>query len=190
MEEKERDRGSSGNGDRAEIIKFASDSKVFDGRQLKNMKKLVLGPISILAVLLLIPAGHATSLVPISGGFVTTVNSQTVNQFGTILIISEHFSLAFTGSLVGTTAGKATIVVNLNTGNGVFFGTQTFTGTFLTSSGTLLMTFSATFAGTSFQGTFAAYGGTAGLTNVVGHGTITGTVNVSGSYSGQLTSPA
>jgi hypothetical protein len=151
--------------------------------------KPILGLFSLLVLLLLVPAGHATTLVPISGGFTTTVNSLTSTQFGTTLIIKESFSLAFTGSLVGTTIGTATIIVDTTTGNGVFFGTQTFTGTFEGSSGTVQIAFSASFIGPNFNGQFAVFDGTNGLANVHGQGAITGIVNVSGSYTGLLTSP-
>jgi uncharacterized protein DUF3224 len=149
----------------------------------------ILGLFSLLAVLLLVPVGQATSLVPISGGFTTTVNSATSTQFGTTLSIKESFSLTFTGSFVGTTIGTATIIVDTTTGNGIFFGTQTFTGTFDGSSGTLQIAFSASFTGPSFNGQFAVFGGTSGLANVRGQGTLTGIVNVNGSYTGLLTSP-
>ena len=66
----------------------------------------------------------------------------------------------------------------------MFFGSQTFTGTVLTASGTAQLVFSATFAGSNFQGQSTIFGGTDGLTNLHGQVTIQGIVNVNGSYSG------
>src|SRR6267143_240216 len=138
----------------------------------------------LVAPLLLLPLGHATAIVPSSGDFTTTVTSETISQVASIVTIDEHFSLAITGTLSGITAGTATVIVNLKTGTGVFFGMQTFTGTVLTASGTVQLSFSATFVGSNFQGQFALFGGTGGLTNLHGQGSIQGIVHVSGSYSG------
>jgi Protein of unknown function (DUF3224) len=79
--------------------------------------------------------------------------------------------------------------VDTTTGKGAFFGTQTFTGTFDGSSGTLQIAFSASFKGCGFQGHFAVFSGTTGLSNVYGQGAITGIGNVNGSYTGLLASP-
>ncbi len=115
------------------------------------------------------------------------MTSETISQVDSIVTIHEHFSLAITGTLSGTTAGTATVIVNLKTGMGVFFGMQTFTGTVLTASGAVQLSFSATFVGSNFQGQFALFGGTGGLTNLQGQGSIQGIVNGSGSYSGFVT---
>ena len=156
-------------------------SKIGDERKTK---KSVLITLSLLVPLFLPTVGHAQSTLPASGNFTTTVTSETVSQVDNILTIHEHFSLALSGTLSGTTEGTATVIVNLSTGNGVFFGSQTFTGTVLTASGTAQLVFSATFVGSNFQGQSTIFGGTDGLTNLQGQVAIQGIVNVSGSYSG------
>jgi hypothetical protein len=154
---------------------------------LEKMMRRIPLLISLLTPLLLLPVGHGQSLTPASGNLVTTVTSETVSQVDNIVTIHEHFTLAISGTLSGTTDGTATVIVNLGTGNGVFFGTQTLTGTVLQHSGTVQLEFSATFVGNSFQGQSTLYGGTGGLTNLNGHVTIQGIINVSGSYSGFVT---
>ena len=150
----------------------------------KKTKKSVLLTLSLLVPLFLLPSGHAQSTLPANGSFSTTVTSETVSQVDSILIIHEHFSLLLTGTLSGTTAGTATIIVNLSTGQGVFFGSQTFKGTVLTASGTAQLVFSATFVGSNFNGQSTIFGGTGGLSNLHGEVSLQGIVNVSGSYSG------
>jgi hypothetical protein len=102
-------------------------------------------------------------------------------------ITKENFGLCFTGAFNGITQGKVTIVVNLSTGNGIFSGQNTFTGTVTTSSGTssgtILVPFSATFTGGSFRGPYSLYGGTGGLNDLGGFGTIQGSLTTfSGTY--------
>jgi len=102
-------------------------------------------------------------------------------------ITKENFGLCFTGAFNGITQGEVTIVVNLSTGNGIFFGQNTFTGTVTTSSGTssgtILVPFAATFSSGNFQGPYTLYGGTGGLKGLSGSGTIQGSLTTfSGTY--------
>ena len=149
--------------------------------------------LSLLAPLLLLPLGHG-SVFPGSGTFAqTAVNSVTVTQVDDIQIIHESFDLVFTGAFTGTTIGTTTIIINLKTGTGTFSGQNTFTGTVTTSSGTasgtLQAPFSATFVGNNFNGQYTLFGGTGGLTNVEGKGSIQGSLSPSfvGTYSGFFT---
>ena len=153
----------------------------------RKTNKSVLLTLSLLAPLLMLPIGHAQSILPANGNFTTTVTSETVSQVDNILTIHEHFSLLLTGTLSGTTTGTATVIVNLSSGEGLFFGSQTFTGTVLTASGTAQLVFAATFVGSNFHGQSTIFGGTGGLTNLKGQVAIQGIVNVSGSYSGFIT---
>lgn len=153
----------------------------------EKTNKSVLLTLSLLAPLLMLSMGHAQSILPANGNFTTTVTSETVSQVDNILTIHEHFSLLLTGTLSGTTAGTATVIVNLSTGQGALFGSQTFTGTVLAASGTAQVVFAATFVGSNFQGHSTIFGGTGGLTNIHGEVSIQGIVNVSGSYSGFIT---
>jgi hypothetical protein len=112
---------------------------------------------------------------------------------GNILITHETFGLAFTGAFTGTTVGTVTIIVNLSTGAGIFFGVNTFTGTVTTATGTasgsIQSPFAATFVGNNFQGRFSLFGGTGGLTNLEGQGTIQGSLsNFVGTYTVSFTS--
>ena len=149
--------------------------------------------LSLLATLLLLPVGHASSVFPGSGTFVQTGAVFTVSQVDDIQIIHETFGLVFTGAFAGTTVGTTTIIINLKTGTGTFSGQNTFTGTVTTSSGTasgtLQAPFQATFVGNNFQGQYTLFGGTGGLTNVEGRGTIQGVLSPSfvGTYSGFFT---
>lgn len=105
----------------------------------------------------------------------TNVVTQTVGNF---IVTTQNFGLCFTGAFNGVTTGTVTIVVNTSTGNGVFFGQNMFTGIVTTSSGsasgTILAPFSASFSNGQFHGQFTLYGGTGGLTDLSGFGTIQG----------------
>ena len=121
---------------------------------------------------MLLPLGHATTPTctgTTSNAFVptgppTNVVTKQVNGF---IIITENFGLCFTGAFNGDTQGTVTIIVNTSTGNGVFFGQNTFTGIVTTSSGsasgTIFVPFVATFSAGSFEGPYTLYGGTGGL---------------------------
>jgi hypothetical protein len=107
------------------------------------------------------------------------------------MITTENFGLCFTGAFNGDTQGTVTIIVNLSTGNGVFFGQNTFTGTVITpsssASGTILVPFVATFSSGNFHGQYAIHGGTDGLSNLHGFGTIQGSVTTFiGTYTATL----
>lgn len=163
-------------------------------RRWKATTKSIVALLSLLTPLLLLPAGHASSVFPGSGSFAQTgVTSITTSQVGKISIIHETFGLAFTGAFTGTTVGTVTIIVNLATGTGTFSGQNSFTGTVTTAagtaSGTIQAPFSATFVGNNFQGRYTLFGGTGGLTGVEGKGTIQGSLNpsFSGTYSGFFT---
>ena len=143
----------------------------------RNMRHLSL---LFIPLLLLLPAGHASTLSTGSGTFQPTGSPTVVstNQIHGYMIIRETFGLQFTGTFTGTTTGTITIIINLATGKGIFFGQNSFTGTVTTSAGsatgTILSPFYATFAANHFQGQFTLYGGKGGLTNLRGHGTIQG----------------
>jgi len=111
-----------------------------------------------------------------------------VNGF---IITTENFGLCFSGAFNGDTQGTITIIVNTSTGNGIFFGQNTFTGTVTTSSGsgsgTIFVPFAATFSAGSFEGPYTLYGGTGGLANLHGFGTIQGSLTTFvGTYTANL----
>ncbi len=138
----------------------------------------------VLPAMLLFPAGHASTTCTgttgnafVPTGFPTNVVTHTVGHF---VITTENFGLCFTGAFNGLTTGTVTIVVNTSTGNGIFFGQNTFTGIVTTSSGstsgTILVPFSASFSNGQFSGPYTLYGGTGGLADLGGFGTIQGSL--------------
>ena len=158
----------------------------------------VLLSLAVLPALLLFPVGHATTAAPtctgttgdafVPTGFPTNV---VIHAIGNFLITTENFGLCFTGAFNGLTTGTVTIVVNTSTGNGVFFGQNMFTGTVTTSSGsasgTILVPFSASFSNGQFHGPYTLYGGTGGLTDLSGFGTIQGSLTTFvGTYTATL----
>src|SRR6266567_6626184 len=166
-------------------------------REVKITTRLII-LLTLLAVpvLMLLPLGHATTATctgSTSNAFVptgprTNVVTKQVNGF---IIITENFGLCFTGAFNGDTQGTVTIIVNTSTGNGIFFGQNTFTGIVTTSSGsasgTIFVPFVATFSAGSFQGPYTLYGGTSGLANLHGFGTIQGSLTTFvGTYTANL----
>lgn len=150
--------------------------------------KMVIGfAIALLLIpglVLTTPLGHATTCTGTTGnafvptGPPTVISTSQVNGFS---ITKETFGLCFTGAFNGFTQGTVTIVVNLATGNGIFFGQNLFTGIITTSSGTMLTgtilaPFSATFSGANFHGQYTLYGGTGQLEDLTGYGTIQGSL--------------
>lgn len=153
--------------------------------------KVATRPIVLCLTLLIVPA---LFLFPVGRASTTTCTGTANNAFtptgpptnvvtnivNGYAITNENFGLCFTGAFNGITQGKVTIVVNLSTGNGIFFGQNTFTGTVTTSSGTssgtILVPFAATFSSGSFQGPYTLYGGTSGLKDLSGFGTIQGSL--------------
>ena len=140
--------------------------------------------ILVLPAMLLFPAGHASTTCTgttgnafVPTGFPTNVVTHTVGNFA---VTTENFGLCFTGAFNGLTTGTVTIVVNTSTGSGLFFGQNTFTGTVTTSSvtasGTILVPFSASFSNGQFSGPYTLYGGTSGLADLHGFGTIQGSL--------------
>ena len=136
------------------------------------------------AVVVVLPVGHATastctgtSNAFVPTGLPTNIVTRTVGMY---TITTENFGLCFTGAFSGTTQGTVTIILNTSTGNGIFFGQNTFTGTVTTpsgsASGTILSPFAAVFRNGSFQGHYALYGGTGGLKDLAGFGTIQGSL--------------
>jgi hypothetical protein len=79
------------------------------------------------------------------------------------------------------------VIVITPTGQGSFAGGGTFTGTILGRSGIVGVAFTGTFVATSqtppFTGQVTLFHGTAGLAGINGGGAIQGTINVSGTYS-------
>ncbi len=163
--------------------------------------KITTRPIMLLTllavpVLMLLPVGHATTATctgTTGNAFVptgppTNVVTSQVNGF---IIITENFGLCFTGAFNGDTQGTVTIIVNTSTGNGIFFGQNTFTGIVTTSSGSasgnIFVPFAATFSTGNFQGRYTLYGGTGGLANLHGFGTIRGSLTTFvGTYTANL----
>ena len=101
-----------------------------------------------------------------------------------VIITTENFGLCFTGVFNGDTQGMVTIIVNLSTGSGVFFGQNTFTGTIITpsssASGTIFVPFAATFSSGNFRGEYSLHGSNA-------FGTIQGAVTTFvGTYTATL----
>src|SRR6266550_335032 len=145
------------------------------------MRPIILLTLLAVPVLMLLPVGHATTTTctgTTGNAFVptgppTNVVTSQVNGF---IIITENFGLCFTGAFNGDTQGTVTIIVNTSTGNGIFFGQNTFTGIVTTSSGSIFVPFAATFSAGSFQGPYTLYGGTGGLANLSGFGTIQGSL--------------
>jgi hypothetical protein len=138
-----------------------------------------------LPVLLVFPVGHAnasTCTGTTSDAFTPTgpPTNAVTHTVGKFTITTENFGLCFTGAFNGTTMGKVTIVVNTSTGNGIFYGQNNFTGTVTTSSGsssgTILAPFAASFSNGNFQGQYTLYGGTGGLKDLSGFGTIQGSL--------------
>jgi hypothetical protein len=136
-----------------------------------------------LPVLIVFPVGHATASTctgTTSNAFTPTgpPTNAVTNTIGKFMITTENFGLCFTGAFNGTTQGTVTIIVNTSTGNGIFYGQNNFTGTVTTtsgsSSGTILAPFAASFTNGNFQGHFTLYGGTGGLKDLRGFGTIQG----------------
>lgn len=157
-------------------------------REVKGIVKNFGAVFFILVPLLVLPTVHATQIISGSGPFSTTVISSVTSLVDGIAVIHETFTLSLTGFFVGTTLGTALVVIDLSTGSGVFHGMQTFTGTANGVAGSFQMSFSAEITGfTSFQGQFTILTGSGGLSNLHGHGTIAGIVNVSGTYSGTFT---
>jgi hypothetical protein len=140
-------------------------------------RPIILLTLVAVPLLMLLPVGHATTTTctgTTSNAFVptgppTNVVTRQVNGF---IITAENFGLCFTGAFDGNTQGTVTIIVNTSTGNGIFFGQNTFTGIVTTSSGsasgTIFVPFAATFSAGSFQGPYTLYGGTGGLANLHG----------------------
>ena len=160
------------------------------------MRPIILLTLLALPVLMLLPVGHATTTTctgTTGNAFVptgppTNVVTRQVNGF---IIITENFGLCFTGAFNGDTQGTVTIIVNTSTGNGIFFGQNTFTGIVTTSSGsasgTIFVPFAATFSAGSFQGPYTLYGGISGLANLHGFGTIQGSLTTFvGTYTANL----
>jgi hypothetical protein len=167
-----------GPGHRKASVKQNRDVKI-------TMRPIVLLTLLAVPVLMLLPVGHATTTTctgTTSNAFVPTgpPTNAVINQVNGFTITTENFGLCFTGAFNGTTQGTVTIVVNTSTGNGFFFGQNTFTGTVTTSSGsgsgTVFSPFAATFSNGSFQGVYSVYGGTSGLANLHGFGTIQGSL--------------
>ena len=148
------------------------------------MRRIVL-ILSLLAmpVMLFFPAGHATTCTGTTGnalvptGFPTNVVTHRVSNF---VITTENFGLCFTGAFNGLTSGTVTLIINTSTGNGISFGQNSFTGTVTTSSGsssgTILAPFSSIISNGQFNGQFTLYGGTGGLADLGGFGTIQGSL--------------
>jgi hypothetical protein len=159
-------------------------------------RPIILLTLLAVPVLMLLPLGHATTTTctgTTSNAFVptgppTNVVTSQVNGF---IITTENFSLCFTGAFNGDTQGAVTIIVNTSTDSGIFFGQNTFTGIVTTSSGsasgTIFVPFAATFSAGSFQGPYTLYGGTGGLANIHGFGTIQGSLTTFvGTYTANL----
>ena len=180
------------------VFVFEPKSKALNSdRERIREAKIAMRPIILLTllavpVLMLLPVGHATTTTctgTTGNAFVptgppTNVVTRQVNGF---IIITENFGLCFTGAFNGDTQGTVTIIVNTSTGNGVFFGQNTFTGIVTTSSGsasgTIFVPFAATFSAGSFQGPYTLYGGTGGLASLHGFGTIQGSLTTfAGTY--------
>ena len=167
------------------------------------MTRRIILLLSLLALpaMLVFPAGHAsatadtctgtTSNAFVPTGFPTNVVTHTVLNF---LIITENFGLCFTGAFNGLTTGAVTIIINTSTGNGVFFGQNTFTGTVTTSSGstsgTILSPFAASFSSNNqFSGGYTLHGGTSGLSDLGGFGTLQGSLTTfRGTYTATFSS--
>src|SRR6266567_260220 len=179
------------------VFVFEPKSKVLNSdRERIREAKIAMRPIILLTllavpVLMLLPVGHATTTTGnafVPTGPPTNVVTRQVNGF---IIITENFGLCFTGAFNGDTQGTVTIIVNTSTGNGIFFGQNTFTGTVTTSSGsgsgTIFVPFAATFIAGSFEGPYTLYGGTGGLANLSGFGTIQGSLTTFvGTYTANL----
>src|SRR5207247_10018807 len=155
------------------------------------MRPIILLTLLAVPVLMLLPVGHATTTTctgTTGNAFVptgppTNVVTSQVNGF---IIITENFGLCFTGAFNGDTQGTVTIIVNTSTGNGIFFGQNTFTGIVTTSSGsasgTIFVLFAATFSAGSFLVLYTLYGGISGLANLPGFGPIRGSLPTSAGH--------
>lgn len=160
------------------------------------MRPIILLTLLAVPVLMLFPVGHAATTTctgTTSNAFVPTGPPTNVvtNKVDGFIITTENFGLCSSGAFNGTTQGVVTIIVNLSTGNGIFFGQNTFTGIVTTrsgsASGSIFFPFVATFTGSNFQGWYTLYGGTGGLANLHGFGTIQGSLTTFvGTYTAHL----
>src|SRR2546427_9405941 len=184
------------------VFVFEPKSKALNSdRERIREAKIAMRPIVLLTllavpVLMLLPVGHATTATctgTTSNAFVptgppTNVVTSQVNGF---IITTENFGLCFTGAFNGDTQGQVTIIVNTSTGNGIFFGQNTFTGTVTTRSGSdygiIFVPFAATFSAGSFKGPYTLYGGTSGLASLHRFCTIQGSLTTFvGTYTANL----
>ena len=174
-----------------------SEASIKQDREVKiTTRPIILLTLLAVPVLMLLPLGHATTATctgTTGNAFVPTGPPTNIvtNQVNGFIIITENFGLCFTGAFNGDTQGTVTIIVNTSTGNGIFFGQNTFTGTVTTSSGsasgTIFVPFAATFSAGSFQGPYTLYGGTGGLASLHGFGTIQGSLTTFvGTYTANL----
>jgi len=142
--------------------------------------------VSVPLLLFVLPLAHAATAQTATGSFVTNSTVTSFNVFHGYTIITQNTVFAVTGDLSGTLVAKNVIVIN-STGQGFFAGGGTFTGTILGRSGSVGVAFTGTFVATSqtppFTGQVTLFHGTAGLAGINGGGAIQGTINVSGTYS-------
>jgi len=155
---------------------------------LKTSKILFLVPL----LLLILPLAHAATVQTATGSFVTNSTTTSFNTINGFTIITQNIVFTTAGDISGTLLAKDVIVIS-PTGQGFFAGSGTFTGTILGKSGSVGIAFTGTFVATSStppftgQAKFVPGTGTGGLAGISGSGTIQGTINVSGTYSFQVT---
>jgi len=155
---------------------------------LKTSKILFLVPL----LLLILPLAHAATVQTATGSFVTNSTTTSFNTINGFTIITQNIVFTTAGDISGTLLAKDVIVIS-PTGQGFFAGSGTFTGTILGKSGSVAIAFTGTFVATSStppftgQAKFVPGTGTGGLAGISGSGTIQGTINVSGTYSFQVT---
>ncbi|TMH97303.1 DUF3224 domain-containing protein [Candidatus Bathyarchaeota archaeon] len=155
---------------------------------MKTSKILFLVPL----LLLILPLAHAATVQTATGSFVTNSTTTSFNTINGFTIITQNIVFTTAGDISGTLLAKDVIVIS-PTGQGFFAGSGTFTGTILGKSGSVGIAFTGTFVATSStppftgQAKFVPGTGTGGLAGISGSGTIQGTINVSGTYSFQVT---
>jgi hypothetical protein len=155
-------------------------------KRMKNARALFFLPIALLFLPTAYAATPTTGTGTILPGSVFTFTSTRMVDGNTILTVNELDHVA--GAIGGSIAFSDSTLVILSTGNGIGFGTGSLTGSVMGRSGTITLSFTATFSGfpaaVQEEGRFVFLSGTGtdGLTNLQGQGTFEFT-GATGTYS-------
>ncbi len=138
----------------------------------------------LLIPLLLLPTARASTPTAATGSFTTTAldTGLRVTDEGN-LVITQVLTVTFAGDFIGALSGEDVVVIDPSTGHGTLRGTGSFSGTLTGVSGTMNLSFSGTVNFPSITLYVTILGGTGGLANLHGQGTVQGILNVGGTYS-------